>query len=309
MVTKTETVVAFLLVCGLASLAGAAFTPHNSQSQTDIQKTIAELRSTDPMRREAAACELKKMGADATPAIPALIGLLGDNSVIDKAKSCRQSHFGNIGVVEYSPAAAAVDALIAIGNPVVSPVLDSLRSDQWLVRRNAVRILGFRNDTRAIDPLIAALKDDAWQVRSEAATALGNYKESRAVGALITALADQNWEVRSGAAVSLANYKDERAVAPLIAATKDEAWQVRADAVACLAHIKDSRAIEPLIAALRDQVWQVRMEAAVGLAHAGDERAIQPLTVALQDENAGVRREAQSALEQISHRTRTANRG
>src|SRR3954447_14348478 len=124
MITKTETVVAFLLVCGLASLVGAAFTRHHSQtqssqtvSQTNIQKTIEELRSTDPLRREAAACELKKMGADATPAVPALIGLLGDNSVIDREKSCRQTHFGNIGAVEYSPAAAAVETLIAIGSP------------------------------------------------------------------------------------------------------------------------------------------------------------------------------------------------
>jgi HEAT repeat protein len=315
MITKTDSLVAFLLVCGLAG-GSAAYTQIRSQtqstpavSQTSIEKTIADLRSTDPSRRESAACELKKMRAGAAPAIPALIGLLGDNSVIANEKSCRQTRFGNLDGTEHSPAAAAVEALIAIGSPVVAPVIDALRSDQWLVRQNAVRVLGFRTDDRAIDPLIAALRDDAWQVRSEAATALGSYKDSRVVTALIAALADQKWDVRSGAAVSLANYKDERTVEPLIAATKDEAWQVRVDAVVALANIRDKKAVEPLIAALRDQMWQVRMEAALGLAQAGDERAIKPLTSALQDENPGVRREAQSALDQISRRTKFATRG
>lgn len=321
MIKRTETIVALFLVCGLTGLACAAYTRHRSQTQSTqtvapvkIQKTIDELRSTDPLRREVAACALRKMGAVAAPAIPALIELLGDNTAIDPEKSCRkQTAFGNtaqngIDVVEYSPAEAATEALIAIGSPVVSPLLAALHSGQWMVRKNALRVLAFTTDNRAVDPLIAALGDEAWQVRREAAVSLGSYKESRAVEPLIAALADQSWDVRSSAAVSLANYKDERTVEPLIAATKDRAWQVRMDAVVSLAHIKDRRAIEPLIAALRDEARQVRMEAALGLAHAGDERAIQPLTIALQDESPSVRREAQAALEQINSRTKRAER-
>lgn len=318
MVKRVNIILALVAVNAFAGLGLLAHARLHSQKDANpskaaagVQKHIEALRSPDASKREAAACELGKLGRGAVEAVPALIEVLGDDTAIDPQQSCRKAHrpgatrSPNFARAhgEFTPGEAALEALVAIGEPAVEPVSAALKAGQRNARKNAARVLASVTDSRAVEPLIAALKDEAWQVRSEAAVALSNYRDERAVEPLVAALKDSSWEVRADAVVALANFKDERAVEPLISAARDQSWQVRMDAVVSLAHLKDSRATASLINALKDEAWQVRMEAATALAHAGDDRAVDSLQTALHDENPKVRSEAKAALEQINRRS------
>lgn len=276
---------------------------------TDVNSKIQQLSSSDPAQRASAACALGKMGAKAESAIPALIKLLDDGTVVDAKLVCYGEYFSydNIepefaGLKEPSPGEAAVQALIRLSHPSVEPLLVALKDSQWRTRKNAAWALLHLRDTRAFKPLVEALSDEAWQVRANAAAALGEQRGQEVLTPLTGALRDPNAAVRWSAASSLGLIEDPRAVEALLIALKDEHQRTRANAARSLGLIRDPRAVPSLIEALKDGDGQLRMNAATALGHIRDERAIAPLTGALKDESAQVRGNAQRALEEIRPR-------
>jgi HEAT repeat protein len=272
----------------------------------DVKEKIQQLSSPDPAKRASAACALQKMGSHAEPAIPALIALLNDGTRVAPELVCYREYFSEKGLDpqfeglrEPSPGEAAVQALVALGEPSVEPLIGALKDSQWRTRKNAARALLHLRDARALHPLLAALKDDAWQVRANAAMALGEQRGEEIAEPLIVALKDSNAAVRWSAAIALGLIGDTRAVEPLIAAMKDEYQQTRMFATISLGLIRDTRAVPALIEGLKNGDGQVRMHAAMALGLIRDTRAVPPLKNALNDENAQVRKYAQMSLEQI----------
>jgi HEAT repeat protein len=120
---------------------------------------------------------------------------------------------------------AAANALVTIPDQrAVDPLVDALRSDDWLVRTNAAFALGEFQDSRPdsplhriVEPLAAALQDQQPSVRAAAASALGRLRAPASIDPLIAVLDDDNGAVAKTAALVLRGFDDERARAALAA--------------------------------------------------------------------------------------------
>lgn len=128
-------------------------------------------------------------------AVPKLIEILG---------------FNNPGA-----AVAAVQGLVAIGEPAVVPLLEHLDGYNYGARSWAIRALAEIADPRALEVLLRAAGDFALSVRRAAARGLGNLQwqamepservtaQTRVLQRLLEASRDPEWVVRYAAIVGL----------------------------------------------------------------------------------------------------------
>ena len=118
-----------------------------------------------------------------------LLGITGDfqfadifiNSLHDPEKAVRSQ---------------AVQALVQIGLPVISPIVRLLNDKDWRVRYRAAEILGMIKGEEAVIPLIMALSDEKDHVRYMAAKSLCLIREPKAIEPLMICLCDENHYVR-----------------------------------------------------------------------------------------------------------------
>ncbi len=118
-----------------------------------------------------------------------LLGMTGDfqfadifiNSLHDPEKAVRSQ---------------AVQALVQIGLPVISPIVRLLNDKDWRVRYRAAEILGMIKGKEAVIPLIMALSDEKDHVRYMAAKSLCLIRDPQASEPLRTCLCDENHYVR-----------------------------------------------------------------------------------------------------------------
>jgi HEAT repeat protein len=296
--------------------------------QADVRKQIQELYSTKPEERVWAAIRLASMGEKAVPAIPFLIGLLGDTKIV-KITVDRSTELDE---VEYhSPADKAAEALGSIGKPAVEPLIVVINHEDERVRAYAALSLGYIKDASIIELLIAVLKDKEPSVRGFAALALGMIKDKRAVESLIAALDDKEKSVRKRVASALGELKDDRAIKPLgivfkrdrssdvrsqaaislgklnavellIDSLKSSDYSRRYDAVIALGETKDDRVLDMLTDSLKDKDVNMQIKAAEALGKSKNPRALGPLIEALNDNNRHVRWEIANALTEIGGR-------
>ena len=128
--------------------------------------------------------------------------------------------------------------------------------------------------------LISVLEDEDYDVREEAARALGWTKDKRAVIPLIRLLNDKFPQVKQWASSSLGNIGDDRAVLPLVEALKNSAsktiaskkdqkgyWESEARKRMCeaLGELEDNRAVEILREVLFDEGVPMRNYAVTAL--------------------------------------------
>jgi cell wall assembly regulator SMI1 len=132
-------------------------------------------------------------------------------------------------------AAKAAAALCELRDPqTIGPLIQALKDDDDVVRRQVARILCTFCDARTVEPFLQTLGDRDQVVRFQTATALGELGDRRAVLPLIEALRDPEHLVRQNAARALSKLGDMHAVVPLIEALDDPAMAVRADAICSL---------------------------------------------------------------------------
>lgn len=164
---------------------------------TEVRELIAAVNSADSADGLLEAVE-NLAEARSPDAIPILVEVLGYN---------------NPGA-----AVAAVDGLIAIGEPVVPYLLDNLDDYNYGARAWATRVFAGVGDPRALDLLLrAAAGDFSQSVRRAAAKGLGNIQWSklepnkislareRVLQTLLLASRDGEWVVRYAAVVGLQN--------------------------------------------------------------------------------------------------------
>lgn len=300
-----------IIVAGL-TLAGGATVSARQDVQADVKEQIQALASPDPVKRAAAACALGRMRERAAPAIPHLVVLLGDGTPIPPPRGCgNEEPFEDEQwepryeqVYEPSPGEAATHALMAIGDPALGALKQTLLGSNWRARKNAAWALAHRGE--AVKELILALQDPAWQVRAQAAYAL--FQRGGASGevieALLVATQDKAWQVREQAVFAL-GHKGSGAVdvvPPLIALLKDSRAEIRHGAALALWHNADGRAFAPLMAALKDEQGKVRAQAAETLGNRAGDREVQLLIEARDDPDPKVRAGVRRALAVIKHR-------
>src|SRR5215212_4799929 len=199
---------AVLHAAGVESSSSKRFAPaivgqNAGKPPVDLRDKINALSSANPLERASAACTIGQMGPRAAAAIPYLIQMLGDDTPITTAFDCgeRESWRGNN--VATSLGKVAAEALAAIGEASVEPLIGALKARDSKVRANAAWALGIIKDPRTVEPLIAATRDEDWHVRANAAWGLGLKKDRNVVEPLVSVLRDREWQVREKAAWAL----------------------------------------------------------------------------------------------------------
>ncbi|MBN3858761.1 HEAT repeat domain-containing protein, partial [Paraburkholderia sp. Ac-20340] len=174
------------------------------------------------------------------------------------------------------------------------------------VRLEAVAVLGWLKDARALAPLSALLATDAQvPVRHAAAGALGFAApdDAHAAPALLHALGDADWQVREEAATTLGKLRSHAARDALVTALADDYWQVRLRATRALGRLADPQAAAAIGALLTHSISNLRKEAALALGEIGAPASIALLQAALEDRDPEVRKAVRIALQQVEGRT------
>lgn len=178
----------------------------------------------------------------------------------------------------------------------------ALSDDAPAVRLEAIAVLGWLKDARAL-PSLAALcaSDPDAHVRRASSSALGFAcaTDDTVVAALLTALTDDTWQVREQAAATLGKLRASTAGEPLVAALDDPYWQVRLRAVRALGQLRCTQAAPPIAALLRHPISNLRKEAALALGELGVRAVLSALQGASEDSDPDVRKAARIAIAQI----------
>lgn len=277
---------------------------------------IAELGTTEPDVREAAAWGLGALGSE--DAIEPLIAALADP--VPRVRGVAARSLGKVG-----------------GGRAFAPLAELLSDPDPFVRE--LTILGIRETSAPgiVEALVPLLDDPEMGVRSVAVWTLSGVEEEPAVRALahvaetdpddhtrqmaITGLAESadrgtavsalvrllqndSAQTRDKAAWALTKVGDRRGVPGLVAMLgREESPEVRGQIVGALAAFAgEPRAVDGLVAGLRDPDWQVRVSAAFALAGSDDPRAAAALLPALRDPVHQVRLQAAWSLNEIEAR-------
>jgi serine/threonine-protein kinase len=185
---------------------------------------------------------------------------------------------------------AAVDPLELVGN------------DEETVRINAVRMLGFSYDVRALPALIEALRDTSLQVKALAVESLVK-KGPSAGGPLIeqinSALDDGDVVTARFAAKALGLISDSSLVPVLVELIRSEDTFVACEAALALGRTKDERAVGALLALLRSPNSNLRFAATEALGQMTEPKMIEVFEELLKDQDEGVRAKARWALSRL----------
>ncbi|MGA3066648.1 MAG: HEAT repeat domain-containing protein [Tepidisphaeraceae bacterium] len=186
----------------------------------DLQLMLEELKSSDSVRRAAAAAALGRTADNA--AVPGLIAAL-DDSDADVARQAAKS-LGSLGN------AAAVDPLVAVVNNREGYFHSA-------VRIAAIHSLGELRDLRAVVPLLNAIRDPLADASAEAIRALSLLPDPRGVPALLEVVRNENGfflaTTRRAAILGLAHIGGKQALCELrfVASNQWEDATVRAAAL------------------------------------------------------------------------------
>ena len=287
----------------------------SSQDTKSTSATRAELAqrfaSADAQARAEAACAAGR--SHAVEAIPALIGMLGDDSPTPLVKCWEDGRWSPAlaSFKQASPGEQAAIALASMGTAALEPLTNALNDSNPSVRRNAAWAIGELTNMRsgersgAVPKLVALLDDSDEWIRKASARALGEIRDERATDGLIAHLSDREWQVRDTAAWALGEMKERSAVESLCNLLQSEAhFEVRQSTAWALGEIQDKRAVPTLCNVLRsDTRAEVRATTAWALAETKDKRAVDALGNALlTDQDTEVRKTAAFALGEIQSR-------
>lgn len=185
--------------------------------------------------------------------------------------------------------------------PVVTPLVELLKSSNDTSRRLAAFALGVVNDADAVDPLVGALKDENSRVRQAASFSLGKLGDIAAVVPLMEILHDEDPLVRAAAATALGKIGDPQAVPVLLELLEDKDHMIQKAVISALALLKDKRAIEAFLQAIRSKDEAIREIAALGIQEIGDMQAIRSLIADLKSNDRNLRRRVAEALGKIDN--------
>ena len=257
------------------------------------------------------------------------LNALGEKARSGDAAACRQM-VELLGMEENSVSEKVYPVVVAIGQPMVAPLLEAVGTANREQRERVIAALGTLRVESAVQPISQVLADKSLKRRYIAAWALGEIGIDSGIEPLIQALGDSEELVRQYATRSLIKLH-RSAVEPLIDSLDnlgpvaaggviralgdigdkralDALLQLvdgpnRIDVYLALGKLRDSRAEAVLIAGLSDPDWQVRMNAAMALGTVGKERSIVSLQQTLEDDVLVVREWSARSLSVISGKT------
>lgn len=313
-----------LLLCFAAS-AGSAFAA--TADPAEVERWVQDLASGDAKVRREAAYQLNRLGAEARPAVPALIQALDDNeqqvwfmSVMTLAALGSEAKEATPKLIEglahrrrdmqiwYRSAYA----LGKIGPDAIPALLEALGHKEPLVRAGAAKALGWMGSQahETIPNLKPLLNDSDSHVREQAAEALALIGR-QSIPALLDALGSTHQTTRSAAAEAIAILGDaanDSAIA-LVAAYKAEADpEVRGKLIRALSKIGyPSDEFSPLLFdAFKDEHEPVRHAAINAILMLNSEATLPVLIEMLKGRSAEDRERAAYVLGRMGPKARSA---
>ena len=202
----------------------------------EARKLVNQLK--DASKRDRAAADLLRLGAEAAPALI--------EALQTKDRNLLSLYQG---------------ILARIGTAVTPTLIHSLRNDHPLIRGRVAEVLSQTKDPKAVPALLEALRGEFYTVRGRAAQALGAIGDKGAIQPLLEALYDKEHEVRIGAVIGLGHFKDPKTfdhMADLL--LEDPEIAVRQAAAQALGGTQHPQALPYLMVALRDPFWWYERE-------------------------------------------------
>jgi len=261
--------------------------------QAEAKKRIAQL--ADATKRERAAQDLIRMGADAVPSLIEALQTKDENllpyyqQILAQIPSATPALIKTLREAHPILRGRAAEIFgISKDRAAILTLLDALQGEYYTVRSRAALALGKIGDPKATRLLLIALKDKEDEVRSAACLALGLFRDPATFDEITNVLLDDpKIEVRQAAARALGNTQHAAALPYLMEALHDSFWwyereYAAGDLLSAIEKMGDA-AVDPLIEALGDKEGTVRKFAALLLGRLGDVRAIEPLGMTLYD--------------------------
>ncbi|MBM3249309.1 MAG: HEAT repeat domain-containing protein [Candidatus Omnitrophica bacterium] len=249
----------------LIKIAKAPALTEAGQAPYLIAGLISALQNDSPQVRNIAADTLKRIGG--RQVIGPLILTLGD---------------------KHNKALSEIEGMLQgmKDDGVFPAMIDSLKSDNPVMRLNLVRMMGDIRDPLFFDAVVRMLGDGDKDVRAATISALAKFGDPRATGPLCDILINgRDMEIRIAAAMALGETGDSRAVGPLVKSALTESPE---------------GALVPDIGEMMIDVYgQLRLAAVDALRKIGGNEAITELTEALNSENPKVREMAAQALDNL----------
>ena len=273
----------------------------------EAKRWVSQL--ADPIKRERAAGELKRLGAEAAPALIEALG--GRDPALREPAAGMLVEIGPAGLPALLHAlttappktqAALAGVLGGLGERRAIPaLLEALRGEFFAVRAAAAIALGKLGDASAITYLMAALRDPEPEVRAAAVGALSGLATHDSLEAIANLLLDDpELMPRQAAVLALAGTRREDVIPYLLEALHDSFWWYERDQAA--GELLDaiagmgSAAVPGLMEALGDTEGTVRRMAASVLGRLHDPRSLEPLRMALYDTHFDVCQAAAESL-------------
>ncbi|HET9591102.1 MAG TPA: HEAT repeat domain-containing protein [Anaerolineales bacterium] len=261
--------------------------------QGEAKRLIAQL--ADATRRERAAQELVRLGAETVPPLVEALQTRDENllplyqQILARIPSASSTLIKLLREAHPILRGRAAEILgMGKDRAAVPHLLEALQGEYYTVRSRAALALGKIGDPKAIHLLLGALKDQEAEVRGAACLALGYFRDPSTFDDITNILLDDPIiEVRQAAARALGNTQHSAALPYLMEALHDSFWWYEREYAAgdLLSAIEKMgmAAVDPLIEALGDKEGTVRKFAAILLGKLGDPRAIEPLGMRLYD--------------------------
>jgi HEAT repeat protein len=258
---------------------------------------------------------VRALEGDATPdGVDALVDRLGDADpeirqvAAESLAEIRDTAAGVTLLARLESAQGLAKAAILAGlrklrlSEAFGPAVAALTDPLAIVRREAVGVLGYLRDSRALPALAERVSQDSdAEVRRAAVGALAFGDGEAVLSGLLQGLRDADWQTREESAVTLARLQPIGAADGLIVALAgDDYWQVRLKAANALGKLKETRAVPGLIETLSHPIGNLRKEAADALGAIGHPDAVPALTAALTDSDVEVRKVAERALARLA---------
>ncbi|RZA09274.1 MAG: hypothetical protein EOP11_02265 [Proteobacteria bacterium] len=281
----------------LAAAASGALKSFNLEAENSI---LAALKHGDSARRLAllpavmraqSASALGPILQDPSPEVRALtldtLARLGNPAVLPEIFAALEDTHASV-----SHAATAAAQTLGTREARVMAAA-KLKSEKPLVRRSALRILGYFGDDSATEAMLEALQDEDARVRETAIQALPYLEDPRAEAALMVVCESADPRLRAQAMRALSNLTAKDAAGPkLIEGLKDADPWVRYYACQSLGKIVYQAAVPEVAELLGDPAGQVRVAAVEALSHLKGDAARAAMRAAAASEDADVARAA-----------------
>jgi len=195
---------------------------------------------------------------------------------------------------------AVAKALGRASLPAVSPLVETLKRSDNMVKVHAAHSLGQISSPLAVTTLIEALGNESRAVRLEVAWALGQIKSPLSANALANLLTENDISVQSQAVQALKNI-GVPAIIPVAKMLNTTSSHTRSVAARTLGQIGMEEVVPLLARVLReDEYAYVRCDAALALGEIGSHDAVFYLSQAIKDSDRSVRSAVLRALVQIN---------